>query len=420
MLLERDPPFNAVLYESINMSNITPFLVDSQLNNVAALVTAADVMQKIQELIDSSWTFDYPLGSGWAITGSPNDFSIGFNQNFSYSGTIIPGVPAYTITPAVYVPPVMTPEIPAIPGWGTTNMCAAWGGKCTTSVPGTPSVPATTITPGYTIPALVSPAVPALTGGYSSDLMVNVTVQGVSAAINPLLESTTFVSTSAPTTSATTQVITYNLDSAIAGSALHVKGVAAVNHIVVTIGGVSTDLGSISTGTITLSPVPNIPLSFNLQLFVPPYNTAPPQFPATASTLAYTPIPVISASSVSDLAISTGVNAVADFIDTSLLDPLTSMWDALVCPLFSAVGANCPTAPTETLANYISKNATSLQQGVNSATQTEFNSLLASNLSVIQTYSQPIVATGWNFKNYTPVGPQPVEGSSASAAPQDA
>jgi hypothetical protein len=386
------------------MSNTTiPFLVNSQLNTVTAIASTAIFMQEIQKIIDSNWSFDYPIESGFIITGTPNDFAIELNQKLNYSGTIVPGVPAFTVTPAVYVKPVMSPAIPATPGWGTVNVCSPFG-KCTTSVPGTPAVPATTITPGYTIPAVVTPAVPALTGGYSSDILVNVTVKGVSDAITPILESTTFVGTSDPTENSTSQTITYNLDSDIDGGQLKISGNAAVNNIVVTIAGVSTDLGSINTCTVSLSPVPDIPLAFNMLMDVPPYNVDPPQFQATANTLAYTRFPYTSGLTISDLAISTGSTAIADFIDSTLLEPLTSEWNSLVCPILSAVNISCPIAPTQTLANYISDNAVSAQQGINSATQNVLNSILTSSLGTIQTYAEPVIVTGWNNGVYTSNG----------------
>jgi hypothetical protein len=380
------------------MSNITPFMNEKQLSAVASIASMSQCIEAIQGLIDSSWNFDYPIGNGWTITGSPNDFTIAFNQNFSASGTIIPGVPSYTITPAVDVPPVMAP---ATPGWGTTNACSAWGGKCTTSVPGTPAY---TITPGYTVPAVMSPAIPAVTGGYSSDVVVNVDVKGVSSALTPLLESITFVDASDPTESETTQACTYNLNSEISGSQIKVSGSAAVNNIVVTISGVSTDLGSISSGAITLSPVPNIPIQFDIIMDVPPYNSAPAEFAATDTTLAYTPIPYTSGMFVSDLAISTGITPVADFICSDLLDPLTATWNALVCPLFSAVNASCPASPTQTLSDYITTNAVLAQQEINSTVQAELNSILSSMLSTIQPYSLAVITTGWNVTAYPITG----------------
>lgn len=379
------------------MSDLTPFLVGSQLSTVAAIATTSQVVQQIQELIDASWTFDYPVGTGATIAGSPNDFSFELKQTLNYSGTITPGVPAYTITPATYVPAVMSP---AIPGYGTTNMCAPWG-KCTTSVPGTPAI---TVTPGYTVPAVVSPAVPAVTGSYSSDVLVTATVKGFSAAINALLQSLTFVDVSDPTDDSPIQTCVYNLNSGIDGGALEVSGSAAANNIVVTIAGVQTDLGSINTGTISLSPVPDIPLEFNIDFAVPPYSVAPPEFPATSTTLAYSQFPSTSGVSIDDLAVSSGVTALTDFITSSLLNPLTSEWNALVCPVFAAVNANCPTAPTEALSNYISANAVFVQEEIDNATQNELNKLLESSLSTIQTYSEPIVVTGWNFAVYTASG----------------
>lgn len=391
------------------MSTTTPYMSTTQLGAVASVATVPQIMREIQSLIDEYWDIDYPLGNNWFIKGSPNDFSISFNLSFNYSGTIIPAVPAYTVTPAIVVPPVMTPAIPAVPGWGTTNPCSIYGGKCTYSIPGTPAVPATTITPGYTIPAVLTPAVPALTGGYSSTVVVNTEVQGTSAAVNELLESLTFAGLSRTGNAQAgdiTESISYNVKGMLNGLKIRVNGYAAINDIRVDIGGVVTNLGDISTGTIPLNPVPDIPLKANLIIAVPPYNKAPAQFPATASTVAYTfnPLPNSNRMSVDQLAISTGATPISDFI-ISLLNPLTTSWNQLVCPVFSAAGASCPPAPTQTLANNISKNAVSTQTLINTSTQTELNKLLADNLDSLKPYVEPIIATGWNVAVYTPNGP---------------
>ncbi len=375
----------------------------TQLGTVAAIAAIPQVIELIQEIVNAEWVFDYTLTEGCVITGTPNDIVLNYSQNYNFSGTIIPGVPSYTITPAVEVPPVMSPGVPAVPGWGTVNMCAPFG-NCTTSVPGTPAIPPTTITPGYTIPAVMSPAVPALTGGYSSSIAISVTVKGLSAAVDPVLQTITLANLAGVPGTAT-EAITYNVNGTIDGSQIQVTGSAAVNSIAVTIGGTTTNLGNISTGTINMSPVPNIPLGFDAVINVPPYNVAPPQFAATATTVAYTPIPAASSIYLSNLSISTGVNALASLIDTYLLAPLTTSWDALVCPLFSAVGVNCPTAPTQTLATYITQNAAAAQTLVNTQAQIEVNALLADDLTTIQPYVQPIITTGWNIAVYTTQGP---------------
>ncbi|PCK08978.1 MAG: hypothetical protein COA42_06470 [Alteromonadaceae bacterium] len=125
---------------------------------------------------------------------------------------------------------------------------------------------------------------------------------------------------------------------------------------------------------------------------------------ASDPTVAYTPIPYASGMYVTDLLLATGITPCADFIYTELLDPLTTKWNQLVCPLFSAVNANCPTAPTQTISNYITEGAVSAQQAVNSATQSELNSILKSSLSTIQPYSLAVITTGWNITAYPYAG----------------
>ena len=241
----------------------------------AALETSANVaatlMDQIQGLVNSLWVIDYDIpGGGGTLSGSPNNLEYDYSLKYSDSGTIVPGIPAFTITPAYTVPAVVSP---AVPGWGTVNWCSPFS-NCTTEVPGTPAF---TVTPAYVVPAVVSPAVPALTGGYSTTLDIDATVSGISAALNPLFSSVTFTSGSmtAPNSSGlATQSVTYNLNQQIQGSAIRISGRAAYEDLSVTIAGVTTNFGDISTGTLSAS-APNIPIYFDAIIEIPSFSSEP-------------------------------------------------------------------------------------------------------------------------------------------------
>ena len=366
--------------------------------SAAALDTSADVaatlMDQIQGLVNSLWVIDYDIpGGAGTLSGSPNNLNYDYSKTYSDSGTIVPGIPAYTITPAYTVPAVVSP---AVPGWGTINACSAYGGKCTTETPGTPAY---TVTPAYGVPAVVSPAVPALTGGYSTTLDIDATVSGISAALNPLFSSVTFTSGSmtAPNSSGlATESVTYNLDQQIEGSAIRISGRASYNDLSVTIAGVTTNFGDVSTGTLSAS-APNIPIYFDAIIELPSFSSSPDR---QANGVNYELFPLASDISVDNLELSTGVTAVADFIDDVLLDYLTDFWNASVVPLYEAVGATAPEAPSETLSNTIQDEADSLQSDVNAASESALNSLLASQLSLIQPYVQALTAVTWNYAEY--------------------
>ena len=352
-------------------------------------------MDEIQGLVNAEWNINYEIpGGGGTLTGSPNDLTYNYSQIYQDSGTIVPGVPAYTITPAYTVPAVMSP---AVSGWGTTNSCGWYGGHCTTEVPGTPAY---TITPSYVVPAVVSPAVPALTGGYSTTLEVSATAQGISDSLNPLFSSVTFTSgtMTAPNSSGlATETVTYNLDQMIEGSAIRISGRAAFDNLSVTVAGATTNFGDVSTGTMNLSPVPDVPIYFDAIVAIPSFNTTPDR---TANGVAYELFPQTTSVSVDNLAISTGITAVADFINDDLLSYLTDFWNYSVVPLYTAVGATAPEAPSQTLANTISKEADSTQTTINQQAESGLNSLLKSQLSVIQPYVQALTAAVWDYGNY--------------------
>jgi hypothetical protein len=360
----------------------------------ASTALAADLMDQIQGLVNSLWVIDYDIpGGAGTLSGSPNNLSYNYSATYQDSGTIIPGVPAYTVTPAYTVPAVVSP---AVPGWGTTNICGPWS-SCTTEVPGTPAF---TVTPAYVVPAVVSPAIPATTGGYSTELNISATAQGISDSLNPLFSSVTFTSgvmTAPNSNGLATETVTYNLNQEIQGSAIRITGRAAFDNLSVTIAGLTTNFGDISTGTLSLSPVPNVPIYFDAIVEIPSFNSTPDR---TANGVAYELFPQTTGVSVDNLSISTGVTAVADFINDDLLSYLTDFWNYSVVPLYTAVGATAPEAPSQTLANTISKEADSVQSEVNSQAESGLNSLLKQQLPTIQPYVQALTAAVWDYQDY--------------------
>lgn len=367
------------------------------LNNSALEATtelAVELMDEIQGLINSLWVINYEIpGGGGTLSGSPNNISYNLSQKYADSGTIVPGVSAYTITPAYTVPAVVAP---AVPGWGTVNLCSPWS-KCTSEVPGTPAI---TTTPAFTVPAVISPAIPALTGGYSTELVISANVSGISDSLNPLFSSVTFSNgtmTQPNSTGLATQSITYNLDQIIDGNAVSITGRAAFNDLSVDIAGITTNFGDVSTGQMNLVDIPNIPIYFNAIINIPSYNVTPDR---SVNGLAYELFPQTNGLFAEDLSISTGVTAIADFINDDLLSYLTEFWNYSVVPLYTAVGAAAPVAPSQTLANTIEREADSVQVEINTAAESELNSLLASQLNTIQPYVQAITAVVWNYADY--------------------
>ena len=351
-------------------------------------------MDEIQDLVNALWVIDYDIpGGGGTLSGSPNNLNYNYSQTYKDSGTIVPGVPAYTITPAYTVPAVVSP---AVPGWGTTNLCGPWS-SCTTEVPGTPAY---TITPAYVVPAVISPAIPAVTGGYSTELDISATVQGISDSLNPLFSSVTFTSgemTGPNSQGLATETVTYNLDQIISGNAIRISGRAAFDNLSVTVAGITTNFGNVSTGTLNLDPVPNVPIYFDAIIEIPSYSSSPDR---TANGVAYELFPLASSVSTDDVYISSGITAVADFINDDLLSYLTDFWNYSVVPLYTAVGATAPEAPSQTLANIITDSAEEVQADINAAGESALNSLLKSQLSTIQPYVQALTAATWDYGDY--------------------
>lgn len=356
---------------------------------------AADLMDEIQAIVNEFWIINYDIpGGGGTLTGSPNNLNYNYSQNYQDSGTIVPGVPAYTVTPGFTTPAVV---VGAVPGCCTVNWCGPWG-KCTTETPGTPAY---TLTPAFYTPAVVSPSIPAVTGGYSTQLDISANVTGASSALNPLFSSVTFTagSMTAPdsSTGLANQTITYNLDQVINGDAVKITGRAAYDNLSVTVAGITTNFGNISTGTMNLLDVPNIPIYFDAIIGIPSFNITPDRF---ANGVAYELFPQTTNVSVDNLFISTGVTAIADFIDDYLLSYLTDFWNYSVVPLYTAVGASAPEAPSETLANSLNEESVALQSTINTLAESELNSILKSQLSIIQPYVQALTAATWDYGNY--------------------
>ncbi len=356
------------------------------------------MMDEIQSIVNSAWQIDANIGGG-TLSGSPNNLKYNYEVTYSDSGTIVPGVPAATITPAFYTPALVSP---AVPGWGTVNMCGPWS-NCTTEVPGTPAY---TITPGFETPAVVTPAIPALTGGYSTELDISAQVVGISEALEPLFSTVTFKSGAMDTPNSSglaNETVTYNLDQEFVGTALQISGSAAFENLTVDVAGIDTNFGDIPTGEIYMTNVPNAPISFDAVVIIPSYNDSL-DILNTIDGVGYSLFPQTNNLSVENLEISTGVTAVADFIDDYLLSYLTDFWNASVVPLFTAVGADAPEAPTETLSKEISSSATSLQNTVNTQGEQAINSVLKSSLSSIQPYVQDLTAIAWDYSTY-PIAP---------------
>ena len=418
---------------------------------------AATLMDQIQQLITDSWVIDYPLDPDGSdtygeITGTTNDFGYKWNDSYSVSGTIIPGIGAYTITPAVpaytITPAVpaytITPAIPGTPGF---NACPPF--SC--PVPGSGSIPAV-MSPAIpavmspAVPAVVSPAVPAVTGSVSGGIEVDATVTGVSDAINPLLASVTFkdgtmtdptpyvpgipaytitpaipaytiapavpgfspavmspeipavISPAIPASGGlSTETVTYNFDQVIKGDEISITGSAAFTDLSVDIAGVTTNLGTLSTGNVPMASIPNIPLYFDAAIDIPSYNDEPSR---EANGVYYELFPQATKLEAQDISISTGVNVLCDYIVDSLLDPLTSLWDATVDPLFTAVGASAPEAPSQYAEDYINQYSSEILPNVNTQIETNFNADMDSLLPTIIPYVQAITAATWDYSDY--------------------
>ena len=370
----------------------SPILKSSSL--AASTSVAAQMMEEIQSLVNSAWKIDTTIGGG-SLSGSPNNLKYDYEVTYSDSGTIVPGVPAVTVTPAFYTPAVVSP---AVPGCCTANLCGPWS-KCTSEIPGTPAY---TVTPGFETPAVVTPAVPALTGGYSTELDISAQVVGISEALEPLFSTVTFKSGAMDTPNSSglaNETVTYNLDQKFAGTALQISGRAAFDDLTVEVAGIKTNFGDISTGTMNMSDIPDIPISFDAVVVIPSFNDVSDVL-NTVDGVGYSLFPQTNSVTVENLEISTGVTAVADFIDDYLLSYLTDFWNASVVPLFTAVGADAPTAPTETLANQIQSSASSLQQTVNTQGEQALDSVLKSSLNSVQPYVQDLTALTWDYSTY--------------------
>lgn len=369
----------------------TPLLKESGLQ--ASTAIAATMMEEIQALVSNSWNIDTNLGGG-TLSGSPNNLDYEYSTEYSDSGTIIPGVPALTVTPEYVIPAVV---VPPVPGCCTVNWCPP--GHCTSEVPGTPAI---TTTPAITVPAVITPAIPALTGGYSTELKISASVVGISEALEPLFSSITFKSediSDPGSDGLANQTVTYNLDQAFAGTALQISGIAGFYDLSVDIAGVDTNFGNVTTGTLDASNIPNIPIEFDATVVIPSYNDAS-EIINKVDGVAYSLFPQTNDVSVDNMEISSGVTALAGFIENPILSSLTSIWNSTVVPLYTAVGASAPTAPSQTLSNEISNSAAGLQQTINQGAEQGLNSLLDSNLSTIQPYVQALTAAVWDYSTY--------------------
>mgnify|MGYP007070466958 CR=1 FL=1 len=146
-----------------------------------------------------------------------------------------------------------------------------------------------------------------------------------------------------------------------------------------------------------MSPVPNVPITFDTIVAIPSHNTHDDVNGfSTSSDVTYQLFPQTKSVSVSNLSISAGVQAIADFINDDLLSYLTDFWNDSVVPLYSAVGLNAPQAPSQALANTISKEAATAQNEVNSQAESGLNSLLKDELNTIQPYVQALTAATWD------------------------
>ena len=118
----------------------------------------------------------------------------------------------------------------------------------------------------------MSENIPAVTWGYSTELNITATAKGISDTLNPLFSSVTFTSgtTSDPVNGLSTETVTYNLNQKIDGNAIKISGRAAFENLSVEVAGVKTNFGDISTGTIDMSPVPDLPIYFDAILITSP------------------------------------------------------------------------------------------------------------------------------------------------------
>ena len=360
----------------------------------ATTAIAATMMEEIQSLVSNSWNIDTDLGGG-TLSGSPNNLNYEYSTEYSDSGTIVPGIPAVTVTPAYVIPAVV---VPPVPGCCTVNWCSPWS-RCTSEVPGTPAI---TTTPAINVPAVITPAIPPLTGGYSTELNISASVVGISDALEPLFSSITFKNediSDPDSNGLANQTVTYNLDQAFAGTALQITGSAGFYDLSVDIAGVTTNFGNLTTGTVGASNIPNIPIEFDATIVIPSFNDSS-EIINNVDGVAYSLFPQTNDVSVDNMEISSGVTALADFIENPILSSLTSVWNSTVVPMYTAVGASAPTAPSQTLSNEISNSAAGLQQTINQSAEQGVDSLLDSNLSTIQPYVQALTAAVWDYSTY--------------------
>ena len=376
----------------MSKSMATPILKNSALQTSTAI--AAEMMDEIQALVNSAWNIDTNLGGG-TLSGNPNNLDYEYTKEYSDSGTIVPGIPAVTVTPAYTIPAVVAPPVP---GCCTVNFCSPWS-RCTSEIPGTPAF---TTTPEINVPAVITPEIPALTGGYSTELNISASVVGISDALEPLFSSITFKNgdiSDPDSDELANQTVTYNLDQAFAGTALQITGSAGFYDLSVDIAGVDTNFGNLTTGTVGASNIPNIPIEFDATIVIPSFNDAS-EIINSVDGVAYSLFPQTNDVSVDNMEISSGVTALADFIENPILSSLTSVWNSTVVPLYTAVGASAPTAPSQTLSNEISNSAAGLQQTINQAAEQGVDSLLDSNLGTIQPYVQALTAAVWDYSTY--------------------
>ena len=369
-----------------------PLLRESGLQ--ASTAIAATMMEEIQALVSNSWNIDTDLGGG-TLSGSPNNLDYEYSTEYSDSGTIVPGVPAVTVTEEYVIPALV---MPPVPGCCTTNICGPWG-RCTYEIPGTPAF---TTTPAITVPAVITPAIPAVTGGYSTELRISASVVGISDALEPLFSSITFKNediSDPDSNGLANQTVTYNLDQAFAGTALQISGSAGFYDLSVDVAGVTTNFGNLTTGTVGASNIPNIPIEFDATIVIPSFNDSS-EIINNVDGVAYSLFPQTNDVSVDNMEISSGVTALADFIENPILSSLTSIWNSTVVPLYTAVGASAPTAPSQTLSNEISNSAAGLQQTINQGAEQGVDSLLDSNLGTIQPYVQALTAAVWDYSTY--------------------
>ena len=88
-------------------------------------------------------------------------------------------------------------------------------------------------------------------------------------------------------------------------------------------------------------PLPNVPIEFDAVIVIPSDNYATDIINQCWMAFLTAYFPQTNEVSADNLEISTGVTALADFIDDSILSYLTDFWNATVAPLFTAVGARC-------------------------------------------------------------------------------